>query len=588
MVARQVISARIAPVPPTIRRTPRLPARFAGFFLVAALAFGGANRLYAAEQEFYGIDSSNTLVNLADVTGAATFYSNGIYGQNVTAWVVDSQLVGTNLYPALGFTNLTATYVPTGVVSSLGSHATWCAALLGAYTPPGYYINTGLAPLVSLGSAALATSVNPDGSFGISDNSLTSYTYAAAHGDVLSTSIGDSSDNAGVGTLSGLLDALALSHPNTVMVAAAGNSGPTPGTVSGPASGYNTISIGALDGPTNYSVTASFSSRGPLQTAWYDGTNIHTYGGGTATRAGVDLVAPGTGILMPVQINSNSVSYYNIAGTSFATPLVAGGAALLDSTAKTYFAASLTNAATRGEVIKAVLLNSADKISGWDNGQQIVGGVITTTQALDWAMGAGRMNLNDAFAQYTTSAVVTTGGGIAQTGFTASVDRVGWAFGTAALGGHNDYGILDQLFAGQQMSVTLAWMRDRTWNASIADYVDVAQAELDLMVYRILGGGSEQLVAESISPVGTVQELFFQLSDPGVYDIRVGYSTNLFDLSGSYGFQDYGLAWSVTGVPEPATLSLMLCAGVCLVILGVRKRALPAGTRSPMRLSRAP
>jgi len=107
---------------------------------------------------------------------------------------------------------------------------------------------------------------------------------------------------------------------------------------------------------------------------------------------------------------------------------------LLDSTAKTYFSASITNAATRSEVIKAVLMNSADKLSGWDNGQHIVDGVITTTQALDWAMGAGRMNLNEAFSQYTTSAVITTGSGISQTEFTAPIESVGWAFGTAALG----------------------------------------------------------------------------------------------------------------------------------------------------------
>ena len=568
--------------------TSRLLVRIPAILLAGLLAVCGTQALRAAEQDFFGIQGSNTLVDLADTTGASAFYSNGIYGQNVTAWVVDAQLAGTNLFPALPFTNLVATYVPQGVVSSPGSHATWCAALLGGYTPPGYIINTGLAPAVSLGSAALATFVNPNGSFGLSDSSLTSYTYAAAHGDVLSTSIGDSSDTAGVGTLSGLLDALAVAHRNTVMVASAGNSGPAAGTVSGPASGYNTISVGALDGPTNYATMASFSSRGPLQTAWYDGTNTTTYGGGVASRPGVDLVAPGTSIVMPAQINSNSVSYYNIAGTSFAAPLVAGGAALLDSTAKTLFDASITNAATRSEVIKAVVMNSADRISGWDNGQQITNGVITTTQALDWAMGAGRLNLNTAFSQFTTSAVITTGGGIIQTGFDASVQSTGWAFGTASLRGENDYRFVDQLFGGQQLSVTLAWMRDRTWNAAIADYVDVAQAELDLMVYRILGGGVEQLVAQSISPVGTVQELSFQLSDPGTYDIRVGYSTNLFDLSGAYGLQDYGLAWTVTGVPEPTTCALLLCAAVGILFRSVRRGALPAGVLSLIWLSRRP
>jgi hypothetical protein len=543
-----------------------------GAFASGLTSFFFEPSLRAEAPSFFGIDSNSNLVNLAEATGASTFYSNGIYGQGVTAWVVDAQLAGTNLFPALAFTNLTKTYLPVDAVSTPGDHATWCAALLGGYASPGYYVNTGLAPAVTLGSAALATSLNPDGSFSISTNSLRSYDYAASHGDVLSTSIGDSSDPAGVGTLSGLLDALAISHPNTTMVASAGNEGPAAGTVGGPASGYNTISVGALDGPTNYSTVASFSSRGPLATAWYDGTNTSVYRGGVASRAGVDLVAPGSDIVMPIQISSNSINYYGIAGTSFATPLVAGGAALLDSTAKSYFSASVTNAATRSEVIKAVLMNSADKLPGWDNGQQITAGVITTTQALDWAMGAGRMNLNAAFAQYTTSAVITTASGISQTGFTAPIQSVGWAFGTASLGGHNDYQFLNQLFGGQQLTVTLAWMRDRFWNSQIADYVDVAQAELDLMIYRITSGG-EQLVAQSISPVGTVQELSFLLADQGTYDIRVGYSTNLFDFSGGYALQDYGLAWSAQIVPEPSFWALFLTGTGVLLVHPRKKRA---------------
>jgi hypothetical protein len=547
----------------------RLRFRKLGICVFALALLFVDSPVWAESLAFFGIDSNSTLVNLTEATGASSFYANGIYGQGVTAWVVDAELAGTNLFPALAFANLTKIYLPTDAVSTPGDHATWCAALLGGYAAPGYYVNTGLAPAVTLGSAAIATSLDADGSFSISTNSLGSYDYAVSHGDVLSTSIGDSSDTAGVGTLSGLLDSLAVAHPNTTIVAAAGNDGPATGTVGGPASGYNTISVGALDGPTNYSTVASFSSRGPLSTAWYDGTNTSVYGGGVASRARVDLLAPGSDIVMPIQITSNSISYYGISGTSFATPLVAGGASLLNSTAKSYFSASITNAATRSEVIKAVLLNSADKISGWDNGQQIVGGVITTTQALDWAMGAGRMNLNAAFEQYTTSAVITTGSEITQTGFTAPIQTAGWAFGTAALGGHNDYQFLNQLYGGQQLTVTLAWMRDRTWNSEIADFVDVAQAELDLMIYRVISGG-EQLVAQSISPVGTVQKLSFLLADSGTYGIRVGYSTNLFDFSGAYALQDYGLAWSTQGVPEPGVCALIL-AGIVVILIYSRK-----------------
>jgi hypothetical protein len=244
---------------------------------------------------------------------------------------------------------------------------------------------------------------------------------------------------------------------------------------------------------------------------------------------------------------------------------VAGGAALLLSTAKSAVEFSgITNEATRSVVIKSVLMNSADKIAGWNNGQQISAGIITTTQALDWAMGAGRLNLNEAFEQYVYG---TRGIPINASGLGVSVFSKGWDYGTVAMGMGNDYLLADQLFAGQQISVTLDWLRRREWDSRLGtsgDYLDIAQAQLDLMVYRILEG-DDQLVARSISPVSTTQSLYFAVNDPGAYRIHVGYSTNLFDLSGSYNSQDYGIAWSVGTVPEPGTILLFLTGGAFLL-----------------------
>jgi hypothetical protein len=537
---------------------------------LALLLAGGVVTMPKATA-FFGIDSNSSLINLNNSLGATTFYNAGVFGQNTTSWVVDAQLVGTNLFPAENFSNLADTYAASDVLTNSGDHATWVAALLGGYTPPGYYLNTGIAPGTRIASAALATATNADGSFSISSNSLTAYNYAATHGDVLSTSIGDSSDLSGIGTLSGLLDSLAVANPNTTIVAAAGNSGPTVGSVGGPASGYNSISVGALASPTNYNVVASFSSVSPQPTAWYDGTNTFLYKNGAATRPGVDLVAPGTNIVLPATITTNgnnlSFTYYSLAGTSFATPLVAGGAALLDSLAKSATSlAGITNAATQSVVVKAVLMNSADKLPGWNNGQQIQQGVITTMQALDWAMGAGRMNLNAAFTQYTTAAYVTTSSGLSYSGFNLSVASTGWGYGTALLGGVNDYTLAHELFAGQQIAVTLDWLRDRSWSSSLGDYVDLAQAELDLMIYQLMPGGADQLVAESISPVSTTQELYFQLTASGNYEIKVGYSTNLFELSGSYASQNYGIAWNVSSIPEPRSIVLFLSGAVIVLV----------------------
>ncbi len=514
---------------------------------------------------FYGMDSNNTLVHLDDLLEATTWYNNGIYGQNTTAWVVDAQLVGTNLYPAEAISNLAYTYASPDTVTNAGLHATWCASLLGGYAPTTngafYYYNTGIAPLTTLGSAALATSINSDGSFAISTSSISAYGYAASHANVISTSIGDSSDAAGAGVLSLVVDSAAAANPNTTIVAAAGNNGPSAGSVGGPASSYNVISVGALDGPPYYNVLASFSSVGPQPTAWYNGTNTYYYDNGATTRPGVDLVAPGTSIVVVQSITSNSYTYYSLAGTSFATPLVTGGATLLDS-ASTYFPSGLTNAATQSVVVKAVLLNSADKLAGWNNGQQITNEVLTTTQALDYAIGAGEVDLTKAFAQYTTSAHVDTFPGFSATGFNDLIQNEGWGYDTALLGGTNRYQFASELYSGEQIAITLCWLRDSSWNSAVGSYVDIAQAELDLMVYRVLPGGSDQMVAQSISPVSTTQELYFQLQDSGNYFLAVDYSTNLFGLSDNYDSQPYGLAWAVDDVPEPRDILLVSLGGV--------------------------
>ncbi|CAM9580899.1 unnamed protein product [Chrysoparadoxa australica] len=180
------------------------------------------------------------------------------------------------------------------------------------------------------------------------------------------------------------VDAYAIEHPDLLLVFAAGNSGANGGcTVSSPGSGKNVLTVGATEnGPSRglegFSVdstdqVAFFSSRGPT----FDG------------RLKPELVAPGFFVFsaeaaFESQQGAETCAVTANAGTSMATPLTSGAAAI----ARQYFkggthAANLNasglcgNAAyttqcsamtPSGVVLKAVLINSAGALSGTSQG----------------------------------------------------------------------------------------------------------------------------------------------------------------------------------------------------------------------------
>lgn len=103
----------------------------------------------------------------------------------------------------------------------------------------------------------------------------------------------------------------------TVVVVAAGNSGPSSQTIFSPGTARKAITVGA----TNKDDTiASFSSRGPV--VWKGGMIIKP-----------DIVAPGVSIYSTVPTGNcklcTPAKYLSLSGTSMATPMVSGAAALL-------------------------------------------------------------------------------------------------------------------------------------------------------------------------------------------------------------------------------------------------------------------
>jgi hypothetical protein len=242
--------------------------------------------------------------------------------------------------------------------------------------------------------------------------------------------------------------------------------------------------------------------------------------------------------------------------------MVSGGVALLDSAS---YLDGLNANSRDARVIKAVLMNSATKLPGWNNGQALnAAGVVVTTQSLDWSQGAGQLNLNRAYDQYLSGTMGVPGmsGG--------TVAGIGWDYAALSLGGYNEYTIQGTLHAGSILDVTLDWFRDCAVPTLDAGQNLVVSndgfANLDLEIWN---ASFTQLYAVSNSLYNSVQELHFLLPADGQYGLRVDYTGQMF---GTPQTEPYGLAWDDSPAPEPGTLVLLAAAAATTCGIAIRRR----------------
>ncbi len=524
------------------------------------------------------------------LVGAERFYSAGYTGTRATAANIEAGHAW-DQHESLGhISRFFQTSNPGTAAPDLGEfdiHATWVAQAIAGRGPTRF--QQGIAYGAELWSGAIAVRyadfvdgepVIANGPFFTTTRSVVD-PYAEAmlgisgngRADVVNGSWGFT-EPTGANIQAAIIDAMA-DQSGTIAVFSAGNSGPGGNTVGGIGAGFNTITAGALASEFDavpFDTPAGFSSRGPND--YFDPTSGVVIPG---VRAAVDLAAPGQDLvlafyggptggnrtgadLFPDDPGATDLYSFGVGGTSFSAPIIAGGAALVVDAGKHLFG---TQASIDARVVKSVLQNSARKTDGWDNGQSNVGGVITTSQSLDWATGAGALDLDRAFAQYTAGTTDVPGLGGETT------EAVGWDYAEIDQGGVLEYTFDEELLGGTTFTATLNWFvgyqYDYSADATLALFGSFI--DLDLSLFR-LDEGQETLIAQSVSAFNNTEHLSFTLPSTGEYLLRVDWFGENYNFDGTVS-EPIGLAWAGTVVPAPSGIALI---GASAIIAARRRR----------------
>lgn len=275
----------------------------------------------AFQYEFGG----EQIVPLSESTayiGARELHSQGITGKGVTIAVLDT---GCNKnHPMLYDAIIEQVNVSGGDINDGHGHGTWCASA-AAGRPVNYEGRYGQQYLLGVAPEAkvIAIKVLDDSGSGQTSYILRGMEIAVEQkADVLSLSLGSLFDALGADEGSRYIDELSFRH-GIMCAVAAGNSFAN-FTIGSPGGARGAITVGAtsLRAPLN-DLVATFSSKGPT----WDGRvkpNISAPGGNmTDKKEGILAATSGT------IAKDAGEQYAPLAGTSMATPHVAGCLALL-------------------------------------------------------------------------------------------------------------------------------------------------------------------------------------------------------------------------------------------------------------------
>lgn len=344
---------------------------------------------------------------------------------------------------------------------------------------------------------------------------------------------------------------------HNVLYVIAGNQGK--GGIPIPTDNYNGVNVGLsslYQGVFSKVDVANIPSSFPDYAQRLSGLEANV-----SPRRSISLLAPGRDIPL---LNIDGSTTRNT-GTSFAAPHVTATVALLQEFGDKQLRTKQQNwsiASRQHEVMKAVLLNSADKLK--DSGDGLRLGMTRTVidkENRDWLasdsyqdpsiplhsqMGTGHLNAFRAYQQFSAG----------QWKPASPVPAKGWDYNTISASlstsetsttpNYQEYVIEKPLTAGSFVSITLAWDRlvelEDSNNNNLYDsgevFKDRGLNNLDLYLMPVEENDPAKIIKASQSQVDSVEHIFFQVPKAGRYKIRVQFSQQLNEPT-----QPYALAW---------------------------------------------
>lgn len=304
----------------------------------------------------------------------------------------------------------------------------------------------------------------------------------------------------------------AVTKKNQLYVVGAGNDGELNGSggdktgnLVAPASAYNTLTVGNVDSNNKVFKTSSVQQVGK--------------------RLKPDLVAPGVAIIAANIYKDNKEAMIGWTGTSFATPLVTGTAALLQQHgAKKNFEAGVR---TDSRVMRAVLMNSTNKTAmnragmRWD--EEFADGASGKANMSN-ETGTGSLDAMQAYEQYGAGRKAPTFGKD-ETGKT--VGEMGWDLRSVegkGLDKSNDYKT-SLLRKGTVMESTVCWNAGVITTDSEGKELGTASWTYDKIAKVSLAvsaeGTKSTILSTSDAPDASTQHNVYRIGERQRYYVRI-------------------------------------------------------------------